>query len=139
MAAVYNFAFKTGGDAMRLMETLERRLETEDSYFQTQLLREDIARLGKMRGLARELTHGATDTAAYTKAVMLLGWTAGNLHTHEIREPLETLAAAVYQFETGTRDAAQETIIEQAWVALHRTRMERLMGCLSTPVPKPVT
>lgn len=120
---------------MRLMETLERRLETEDSYFQTQLLREDIARLGKMRDLARD----SADAAVYTRAVMLLGWTAGNLRTHEIREPLETLAAAVYQFETGTRDAAQETIIELAWVALHRTRMERLMGCLSTPVPKPVT
>ncbi len=119
---------------MQLIETLERRLETEESYFQTQLLREDIARLGKMRDLA----HSAADAAAYSKAVMLLGWTAGNLRTHEIREPLETLAAAVYQLETGMRDAAQETIIESAWVALHRARMERLMGCLSTPAPKPV-
>lgn len=117
------------------MEILERRLETEASFFQTQLLREDIARLGKMRDLA----HGTTDAAAYIKAVMLLGWTAGNLRTHEIREPLERLATAAYQLETGRRDAAQETLIEQCWVELHRARMERLMGCLSTPAPKPVT
>lgn len=118
---------------MRLIETLGRRLEAEQSFFQSQLLREDIARLSQMR----ELVHSAADAAAYTNATLLLGWTAGNLRTHEIREPLETLAEAVYCFETGTRDAGQEALIERAWMNLHRARMERLMGCLSTPAPKP--
>ena len=120
---------------MRLIGTLERRLESEQSFFQSQLLREDIARLSRMR----ELAQTTADAAGYTKAVLLLGWTAGNLRTHEIREPLETLAEAVYRFERGARDATQEAHIEQAWVNLHRVRMERLMGCLSTPAPKPVT
>lgn len=119
---------------MRLIGTLKRRLESEESFFQTQLLREDIARLSRMR----ELAQGTADAAVYTKAVLQLGWTAGNLRTHEIREPLETLADAVYRFEMGARDAAQEAHIEQAWANLHRARMERLTGCLSTPAPKPV-
>jgi hypothetical protein len=28
--------------------------------------------------------------------------------------------------------------IRDAWLELHRVRMERLVGCLSTPVPRPV-
>jgi hypothetical protein len=124
---------------MHLIETLERRLETEQSFFQAHLLGEDIARLGRMRELAREWARASSDAGAYLEKVMLLGWTAGDLRTHEIREPLAALAEAVYQWETGAGDATLQTRIEQAWVELHRARMERLVGCLSTPAPKPVT
>lgn len=120
---------------MRLIGELERKLDTEQSYFQTHLLREDIARLARMRDLARD----AADAVAFRKTTLRLGWTAGDLRTHEIREPLEMLADAVYSYATGTGDAEQEAHIEQAWLILHRVRMERLVGCLSTPVPKPVT
>lgn len=124
---------------MRLILELERKLETEQSYFQSHLLREDIARLARMRALAR----GAADVIAFRKAVLGLGWTAGDLRTHEIQKPLEMLADAIYGYEAdaseGTSDREQEARIEQAWLILHRTRMERLMGCLSTPAPKPTT
>ncbi len=128
---------------MRLIRELEKKLETEQSYFQTHLLGEDIARLAKMRDLARE----AADVIAYRKAVFRLGWTAGDLRTHEIQEPLEMLADAMYSYVTGasegtsegTSEAEQEARIEQAWLILHRVRMERLIGCLSTPAPKPAT
>jgi hypothetical protein len=128
---------------MHLMRELERKLETEQSYFQAHLLREDIARLTRMRDLARD----AADAIAFRKAVLRLGWTAGDLRTHEIREPLEMLADAIYSYVTGTsegtsegtNDREQEARIEQAWLILHRVRMERLMGCLSTPVPKPAS
>jgi len=122
---------------MHLIRELERKLETEQSYFQSHLLREDIARLAKMRDLARD----AADAIAFRKAVFRLGWTAGDLRTHEIREPLEMLADAMFSYVSdagkGTSDREQEARIEQAWIILHRARMERLMGCLSTPVPKP--
>lgn len=120
---------------MRLIRELERKLETEQSYFQSHLLREDIARLARMRDLARD----TADATAFRKAVLRLGWTAGDLRTHEIRGPLEMLADAIYSYVAGASDAEQETRIEQAWLLLHRTRMERLMGCLSTPAPKPAT
>lgn len=122
---------------MRLIGELERKLETEQSYFQAHLLREDMARLVRMRDLARD----AADAIAFRKTVFRLGWTAGDLRTHEIREPLEMLADVMYSYLTGTSegtsDAEQEARIEQAWLILHRVRMERLVGCLSTPVAKP--
>ncbi len=124
---------------MRLIRELERKLETEQSYFQAHLLREDIVRLTRMRDLARDVV----DAVAFRKAVLRLGWTAGDLRTHEIREPLEMLADAIYSYVTaageGTSDREQEARIEQTWLILHRVRMERLMGCLSTPVPKPAS
>lgn len=127
---------------MRLIRELERKLETEQSYFQAHLLREDIARLTRMRDLARDVA----DAVAFRKAVLRLGWTAGDLRTHEIREPLEMLGDAIYSYVKtagtageGTSDGEQETRIEQAWLILHRVRMERLMGCLSTPVPRPAS
>lgn len=49
--------------------------------------------------------------------------------TQLLREPLEAFLHAVY--------AGDESRIAQTWDALHRTRLERLLGCLSTPVPKP--
>lgn len=124
---------------MRLIRELEKKLETEQSYFQAHLLREDIARLARMHDLARD----AADAIAFGKATLRLGWTAGDLRTHEIREPLEMLADAIYSHATTAREdrsaAEQEARIEQAWLILHRVRMERLMGCLSTPAPKPAS
>lgn len=119
---------------MRLVHELERHVAEEQSLFRKQLLREDIARLGKLRELARS----ARDRNAFMKAGMRIGWTQGDLRTHEIREPLEALLGFVYQYETGTGGDEQEARINSAWVAVHRARMERLVGCLSTPAPKPI-
>jgi hypothetical protein len=111
---------------MQLLETLSVLLSGETSLFRAQLLREDIARLKKLETLARD----AKDAEAFRKAGMRIGWTQGDARTHELREPLERLLDAVY--------ASREEEIVAAWEALHRARMERLVGCLSTPVPKPL-
>ncbi len=116
---------------MELIARLKALLGKEASLFRAQLLREDIARLRKLRELAK----AARDAGAFTKSGMRIGWTQGDARTHELREPLERLLAAVYAFE---KDGAPEAPIAEAWEALHRARMERLVGCLSTPVPKPV-
>lgn len=118
---------------MRLIEDLERLLLTEQSPFRAQLLREDIARLRKLQALAP----AAPDPSAFVAAGLRIGWTPQDARTHELHEPLTQLLEAVYAFERGRRDAAQEACIAQAWQALHRLRLERLLGCLSTPVPKP--
>jgi hypothetical protein len=111
---------------MRLIAHLELLAGREESPFRAQLLREDVARLRRLQ----ELTRSAPDAEAFMKSDMRIGWTQGDARTHELREPLERLLAAVH--------ASQEQEIFQAWEALHRARMERLVGCLSTPVPKPV-
>jgi hypothetical protein len=110
---------------MRLIEDLTAWVAKEPSLFRAQLLREDIARLRKLQELAKS----AQDAEAFKKAGMRIGWTQGDARTHEIREPLSRLLDAVY--------ASREEEIVLAWEALHRARMERLVGCLSTPVPKP--
>ena len=119
---------------MRLIEELKERLAVEQSLFRAQLLREDVARLNKLRELARS----AGDLAEFTQGSLRLGWTQGDLRTHELRGPLEALIEAVYEYETGTGGGEQEARIIEAWTELHRTRMERLVGCLTTPVSKPI-
>lgn len=111
---------------MQLIARLEALLGKEESLFRAQLLREDIARLRRLQMLASS----AQDAEAFRKAGMRIGWTPGDARTHEIAEPLGLLLDAVY--------GSREEEIALAWEALHRARMERLVGCLSTPVPKPV-
>ena len=110
---------------MELIARLEALVEKEESLFRAQLLREDIARLRKLQALAES----APDLEAFKRAGMRIGWTQGDARTHELAEPLARLLEAVY--------ASREEQLLPAWEALHRARMERLVGCLSTPVPKP--
>ena len=111
---------------MQLVDKLSALMSEETSMFRAQLLREDIARLKKLEALAK----GAPDAEAFRKAGLRIGWTQGDARTHELREPLVRLLDAVY--------ASREDEIAAAWEALHRARMEKLVGCLSTPVPKPL-
>lgn len=116
--------------AVQLIRDLERLLAGEESLFRAQLLREDIARLRKLEQLA----DASPDLEAFRKGGLRLGWTQGEARTGEIREPLERFLAAVYGVKKGTGSEAGAI---EAWNELHRARMERLIGCLSTPVPKP--
>ena len=116
---------------MKLIADLEEFISMEESLFRAQLLREDVVRLKRLQELART----AKDAEAFRMSGMRIGWTQCDARTHELREPLEQLLAAVYAFE---KEAAPQAPIAEAWEALHRARMERLVGCLSTPVPKPL-
>lgn len=108
---------------MRLIADLEARLPGEQSMFRAQLLREDIARLRRLQSLQ------APDAEAFVRSGLRLGWTQGDARTGEIREPLEAFLRAVH--------AGDEALVSRTWEALHRARLERLLGCLATPVPKP--
>lgn len=119
---------------MQLIDTLRERLAHESSIFHAQLLREDIARLARLETLAGS----AESFDAFRDAGRRLGWTQEDARTHELAEPLDRLLEAVYASSQGGADAAQDARIEAAWRALYRLRMERLVGCLSPPVPKPV-
>jgi hypothetical protein len=110
---------------MQLLHDLERLAATEQSLFRRQLLREDVARLRKLEALVVS----SEDFTAFQKAGMRLGWTQGDARTSEIAAEVESLLKALY--------AGDEARIAAAWHELHRARMERLLGCLATPVPKP--
>ncbi|MCX7961620.1 MAG: hypothetical protein N2653_08605 [Burkholderiales bacterium] len=117
---------------MRLIAELERLAAAETSLFRAQLLREDIARLAKLRELAQR----APDAEAFRKAGMRIGWTPGDTRTRELAEPLAALLDAVYAAEK-SGDAQAEDRVVAAWNEFNRFRIERLVGCLSPPVPKP--
>ena len=78
------------------------------------------------------------DLEASKRAARRIGWTQDDTRTNELAESLDALLEAVFAYQTGTTSAGQETRIRDAWLELHRVRMERLVGCLSTPVPRPV-
>jgi len=118
---------------MRLIETLRRGAAEERSLFRAQLLREDVARLEKLRLLATT----CADLAAFKTAGLRIGWTQGDARTHEIRAPLEQLLERVYAYETLGGGAEAERDLDEAWIELHKCRLEQLIGCLSTPAPKP--
>ena len=118
---------------MRIVQHLEALLAAEASLFRAQLLREDLARLARLQALARE----ADDLASFMKAGTRIGWTQGDARTQELAAPLQRLLELVYRRERQGGGEELETAIEEAWSALHRTRLERLVGCLATPVPKP--
>lgn len=120
--------------AMHLIDELERLVGEEESPFRAQLFREDVARLRRLEALARQ----HADPATFRQAGMKLGWTPGDARTGEIAEPLRELLDRVHEAARAAPSPQREQAIEEAWQALHRARMERLLGCLSTPTPKPV-
>ena len=119
---------------MHLIDELEQRAAVEPSLFRAQLLREDVARLRKLAELARSMP----DVDTYQRAARRLGWTAQDARTNEISEPLDKLLDAMRDAQGDAADSAAEQRVRAAWTELTRARMERLIGCLSTPVPKPV-
>lgn len=119
---------------MFLIEELQKRIGEEQSLFRAQLLREDIARLVKLGDLARSVG----DIETFKTAARRIGWTQDDTRTNELGKPLDALLEAVFAYRAGITDARQEARIRDAWLELHRVRMERLVGCLAMPVPRPV-
>lgn len=120
---------------MRLIDTLEQTIRTEDSPFRAQLLREDVQRIGTLREAART----ARDANHLIEQALQLNWTASAERTQELAEQISTLSRAVFELERHEApDDAMQTTVERTWLELHRLRLERMVGCLSTPLPRPV-
>ena len=116
-----------------LIERLRELAARESSLFRAQLLREDVARLERLAELARL----AEDIETFKRGGRRLGWTQGDLRTAELGASLDALLEAAFDDVRGAADRTQDSRVEAAWRELYRVRMERLVGCLSTPVPKP--
>ena len=118
---------------MRLLAQIEARLGAEASPFRAQLLREDLQRLRRLQVLAA----ATPERDGYLAAGRRLGWTQGDQRTDELRGVLDALLDAVFEHERGRRGDEQERRIQEAWAELTAARIEKLVGCLSTPVPRP--
>lgn len=117
---------------MHLIAELESRIAAGPGLFRAQLMREDIARLRKLEALAR----ATPEPELYRRAGRKLGWTTLDARTSELGGALEELLDAVRDATLSPSDAADARTVE-AWRALADLRMERLVGCLATPLPKP--
>ena len=116
---------------MNLIDELEKLIAAEPGLFRAQLMREDIVRLGKLEALARSMA----EPEAYRRAGSKLGWTTHDARTSELGATLEGLLDAVREATVSPSSAADARAIE-AWRALAQLRMERLVGCLGTPLAK---
>jgi hypothetical protein len=117
---------------LRLLAELERAIGAEESLFRRQLLREDLARLERLR----EIASAAADREAFLAAGRRLGWTQGDQRTGELQPALDVLLEEIFAYERGQADDAAEERIRVAWTCLIRERVEKLVGCLSNPVPR---
>lgn len=118
---------------MRLITELEELARAQESPFRAQLLREDAGRLRRMSELAR----AAADPVVFAVAARRLGWTQGEARTGELEPALGALIDAVYALEKNGAGIEAHARLRRAWTDLTRARMEKLVGCLSTPVPRP--
>lgn len=73
---------------MTFIDELESRLTGEESMFRAQLLREDVSRLRRLIELADE----HDDRDEFRKAGAYIGWTSGDMRTHELTGQLTPLA-----------------------------------------------
>jgi hypothetical protein len=111
---------------MKLLEDLTNAANNVDSPFQSQLIREDIARLNKLNDLA-----GSSATFEdFRKEGFYIGWTRDDLRTMEMAETLDRLLAAFYRIATCENSPTAEQELIQAWSSFNRDRMEKLIGCL---------
>lgn len=120
---------------MRLIETLRTSVAEDDSPFRAQVMREDIERINALRHAALELS----DATALRRTAMDTAWTTTQARTNELSPQIEALSDAIFALESAGDNGtdAMETAVERSWLALHQQRLERMVGCLSTPLPKP--
>jgi len=111
---------------MNFIEELESRLSGEESMFRAQLLREDVARLRRLTELADE----HDDRAEFHRTGAYIGWTNGDLHTHELMGRLAPLLDAMYDWRRGEQEPELDQLLRAAWDDFHMERMRKLLNCL---------
>ena len=115
---------------MQLLEDMRAALQNEKSMFAAQLLREDISRLERILALAK----AQSDPSAFAKQAMVLGWTANDMRTFELNPELAAFLDIAYRHvHRGTSGEPDNPDIDHAWAALHKRRIDLLVGCLSRP------
>ncbi|MEE9433312.1 MAG: hypothetical protein V3V15_03640 [Sphingorhabdus sp.] len=111
---------------MRLIEHLETTAASHESYVQKQLAKEDLSRIIKLRDLARQ----HEDLKTLKKHALFIGWTKGDMRTHELSDPLNALIEAVHDFETKGTGEQHDAAIMDVWMQFHKLRMKILIHCL---------
>jgi len=72
------------------------------------------------------------DGVSYVAVIAMLA----RMRTGELQPALDGLLDEVFAYQRGQADEAAEERIRGAWTRLIRERVEKLVGCLSNPVPR---
>ncbi|MCA8887700.1 MAG: hypothetical protein KDA46_02650 [Parvularculaceae bacterium] len=110
---------------MSLTQRLEEIAKNDESIFRRQLAKEDLARLLKLEALAAN----AADLNAFRKEGLYIGWTQGDMRTHDLRDSIEALLDAFYAAHLNHSPEAEQALAA-AWDAFHRDRLKKLIHCL---------
>ena len=111
---------------MKLIDHLNSVMSENASYVQAYLAKEDLARVEKLRALAKS----AADAKAMEKDGLYIGWTKDDMRTHDLSQPLKALIAAIYEYENGEASDALDAGIMDIWAAFHTLRLKVLVHCL---------
>ncbi len=114
---------------MKLIDDMRAAAARETSMFAAQLLKEDIRRLEQVDQLAKS----SSDFAIFRKQAMALGWTSGDLRTFELNPELGAFLEIVFEIAIRPGGDEPNPDLNAAWDALHKRRMDVLVGCLSRP------
>ncbi len=117
---------------MDLIDRLEQALNVEESLFRAQLLREDMARLKKLR----ELAGTAATEEEFLHEGFCLDWTPAGLRNADLKATLQPLLKTFRAAERNSYADGDDVGLLRAWQAFDAERMELLVGCLAR-VPKP--
>lgn len=111
---------------MILIDYLNDVISRNAGIVQTQLAREDLARVEKLCALAE--THD--NYPALEKAGLYIEWTKGDFRTHELSDPLKALMRAIFDLtQTGDSEKYDDHIMD-IWAAFHTLRLKTLVHCL---------
>lgn len=110
---------------MSLTQRLEDIAKNDESIFRRQLAKEDLVRLSRLEALAAN----ADDLNAFKKEGLYVGWTQGDMRTHDLRDSIDALLDAYYDAHTNHSPEA-ELKLTAAWDAFHRDRLNKLIHCL---------
>lgn len=110
---------------MQIIERLQHISDTTESYFARQLYKEDAERLTRLVVLAET----SADEGQYAKDALMIGWTPGDLHTHELSDVVEPLIGAVFKLCKDPENQEKEKAVTEHWNAFDAARRKRLLRC----------
>ncbi len=111
---------------MQLIEQLAAIKENDESIFRRQLAKEDLARLEKLDLLFKT----AESRETFNKDGLYIGWTQGDMRTHDLKDAVLILLDAFYDAASTPGDADAERKLLEVWEKFHRDRLDKLVHCL---------